>query len=59
MSFNELGVAKWLSEALDAMKIYKPTSIQSACIPQILKGHDCIGGAKQVVVKPLHLQHQC
>ena len=46
MSFNELGVAKWLSEALDAMKIYKPTSIQSACIPQILKGHDCIGGAK-------------
>ncbi|KAL6454391.1 DBP8 ATP-dependent RNA helicase DBP8 [Candida maltosa Xu316] len=45
-SFQDLGVAKWLSEALDAMKIYKPTSIQSACIPAVLKGHDCIGGAK-------------
>ncbi|KAF6066813.1 DEAD/DEAH box helicase family protein [Candida albicans] len=33
MSFNDLGVAKWLT-------------IQSACIPAILKGHDCIGGAK-------------
>ena len=28
------------------MKIYTPTAIQSACIPAILKGHDCIGGAK-------------
>ncbi|KAG7662636.1 DBP8 [[Candida] subhashii] len=46
MSFKELGVARWLSEALDAMKIYTPTAIQSACIPAILKGHDCIGGAK-------------
>lgn len=46
MSFNDLGVARWLSESLDAMKIYTPTSIQSACIPAILKGHDCIGGAK-------------
>lgn len=46
MSFEELGVAKWLSEALNAMKIHTPTSIQSACIPKILKGHDCIGGAK-------------
>ena len=46
MSFNDLGVAKWLSESLDAMKIYTPTAIQSACIPAILKGHDCIGGAK-------------
>lgn len=46
MSFEELGVSKWLSEALMAMKIHTPTSIQSACIPQILKGYDCIGGAK-------------
>ncbi|CUM62900.1 uncharacterized protein PRCAT00000459001 [Priceomyces carsonii] len=46
MSFEELGVSKWLCEALNSMKIYKPTSIQAACIPKILHGHDCIGGAK-------------
>ncbi|KAK6459961.1 ATP-dependent RNA helicase DBP8 [Scheffersomyces coipomensis] len=46
MSFQALGVAKWLDEALAAMKINNPTAIQSACIPKILKGHDCIGGAK-------------
>lgn len=44
--FEDLGVAKWLSESLNAMKIYNPTTIQSACIPKILAGHDCIGGAK-------------
>lgn len=44
--FKELGVANWLSEALNAMKIYTPTSIQESCIPKILQGHDCIGGAK-------------
>lgn len=46
MSFEELRVSKWLSEALNSMKIHIPTTIQSACIPKILKGHDCIGGAK-------------
>ncbi|CAH2353875.1 ATP-dependent RNA helicase Dbp8p [[Candida] railenensis] len=46
MSFPELGVSKWLVEALNAMKIHTPTAIQSACIPKILAGHDCIGGAK-------------
>lgn len=46
MSFQDLGVLKWLSEALLSMKIRTPTSIQLACIPSILKGHDFIGGAK-------------
>lgn len=46
MSFSDLGVAKWLCEALNSMKIYTPTAIQKACIPKVLKGHDCIGGAK-------------
>ncbi|SGZ55933.1 CIC11C00000001703 [Sungouiella intermedia] len=46
MSFADLGVAKWLDEALDAMKIHTPTLIQQACIPEILAGKDCIGGAK-------------
>ncbi|CAN3353306.1 ATP-dependent RNA helicase Dbp8p [Diutina catenulata] len=46
MSFKEAGVAKWLIESLEAMKIFAPTAIQRACIPKILEGHDCIGGAK-------------
>lgn len=45
-SFTSVGVAKWLAEALDTMKIHTPTAIQKECIPPILKGHDCIGGAK-------------
>lgn len=46
MSFASLGVAKWLDESLAAMKIFTPTQIQKACIPEILQGKDCIGGAK-------------
>lgn len=44
--FATLGISKWLVEALQAMKITQPTAIQKACIPQILQGKDCIGGAK-------------
>lgn len=46
MSFSDLGVAKWLNEALASMQIHTPTEIQSKCIPEILSGRDCIGGAK-------------
>lgn len=45
-SFKALGCSKWLVEALDAMKITHATAIQKSCIPEILKGRDCIGGAK-------------
>lgn len=45
-TFKEIGVSKWLCEALTSMKITTPTAIQKACIPKILAGHDCIGGAK-------------
>ncbi|CCD23124.1 ATP-dependent RNA helicase DBP8 NDAI_0B00900 [Naumovozyma dairenensis CBS 421] len=45
-TFKSLGLSKWLYESLSAMKITQPTAIQSACIPEILKGRDCIGGAK-------------
>ncbi|CAN6625498.1 ATP-dependent RNA helicase Dbp8p [Trichomonascus vanleenenianus] len=45
-SFEELGVAKWLCTALKNVAIYSPTAIQEACIPEILDGRDCIGGAK-------------
>ncbi|ANB12449.1 ATP-dependent RNA helicase DBP8 [Sugiyamaella lignohabitans] len=46
MSFESLGVSKWLVEALNVMAIHSPSAIQSACIPAILDGRDCIGGAK-------------
>ncbi|GMM39885.1 hypothetical protein FOG51_03917 [Hanseniaspora uvarum] len=45
-NFSKLGCAKWLVEALNAMKITTPTEIQKNCIPEILKGKNCIGGAK-------------
>ncbi|SCU90066.1 LAMI_0E00474g1_1 [Lachancea mirantina] len=45
-SFKRIGISKWLVESLNAMRIDTPTDIQRACIPEILKGRDCIGGAK-------------
>ncbi|CAG8622507.1 3353_t:CDS:2 [Paraglomus brasilianum] len=45
MSFEQLGIDGWLVEALRAMSIKYPTEIQSACIPPILAGRNCIGGA--------------
>jgi ATP-dependent RNA helicase DDX49/DBP8 len=45
-TFEELGLNPWLIDALKAMSIKFPSEIQKACIPPILKGKDCIGGAK-------------
>lgn len=45
-NFKNLGLSKWLVESLSAMRINSPTAIQKVCIPEILKGRDCIGGAK-------------
>ncbi|KAJ9411551.1 hypothetical protein DTO045G8_458 [Paecilomyces variotii] len=45
-SFESLEVAPWLVGALSAMAIKRPTAIQKACIPEILKGRDCIGGSR-------------
>lgn len=45
-NFRDLGLSKWLVDSLNAMKITTPSAIQSHCIPEILKGADCIGGAK-------------
>ncbi len=36
--FKSLGVSKWLIDALNAISIYEPSDIQSACIPAILEG---------------------
>lgn len=45
-NFRALGVDTWLEGSLNAMAITQPTMIQSMCIPQILKGKDCIGGSR-------------
>ncbi|KAJ5105909.1 RNA helicase [Penicillium alfredii] len=45
-SFAALGVAPWLVGSLTTMAIRRPTAIQSACIPEIMKGRDCIGGSR-------------
>lgn len=45
-SFKDIGLPKWLCETLSGVKITKPTNIQAGTIPEILKGRNCIGGAK-------------
>ena len=44
-SFDALNVSPWLIKSLSAMQIKRPTAIQRACIPEILRGRDCIGGS--------------
>ncbi|KAL1973972.1 hypothetical protein VTN31DRAFT_5532 [Thermomyces dupontii] len=45
-TFSKLNVAPWLVRSLSTMAIRRPTAIQRACIPEILKGRDCIGGSR-------------
>ena len=45
-SFESLGVSPWLVHSLNSMAITNPTEIQRSCIPEILRGRDCIGGSK-------------
>lgn len=45
-SFADIGVRPWIVASLANLAIRKPTSIQEGCIPEILKGRDCIGGSK-------------
>lgn len=45
-SFGSLGLSQWLVDALASVSIHRPSRIQSSCIPAILAGRDCIGGAK-------------
>lgn len=45
-TFGPLGVAPWLVTSLTNMAIRRPTAIQKACIPEILKGRDCLGGSR-------------
>ncbi|CAJ0634380.1 7362_t:CDS:2 [Entrophospora sp. SA101] len=45
-TFQDLGVNQWLIDSLKAMSIKYPSEIQKHCIPPILSGRNCIGGAK-------------
>ncbi|KAK0389332.1 hypothetical protein NLU13_2907 [Sarocladium strictum] len=45
-TFESLNVRPWLAQSLKNMAIHRPTGIQKACIPEILKGRDCIGGSR-------------
>ncbi|KAI1908324.1 putative RNA helicase [Ophidiomyces ophidiicola] len=45
-SFASVGLAPWLVSSLSAMAIRRPTAIQRECIPEIIKGRDCIGGSR-------------
>ena len=46
LSFASISVAPWLVASLSSMEIKRPTGIQQVCIPEILKGRDCIGGSR-------------
>lgn len=46
LDFASLNVAPWLVKSLASMEIKRPTGIQASCIPEILKGKDCIGGSR-------------
>jgi ATP-dependent RNA helicase DDX49/DBP8 len=45
-TFESLNVRPWLVRSLANMAIKRPTGIQKGCIPEILKGRDCIGGSR-------------
>lgn len=45
-TFSALNVRPWIVQALSNMAIKRPTGIQKGCIPEILKGRDCIGGSR-------------
>jgi len=45
-TFESLGLSEPIIQALATINIRKPTEIQTACVPPILAGRDCIGGAK-------------
>jgi ATP-dependent RNA helicase DDX49/DBP8 len=45
-NFALLNVAPWLIASLAGLAIKRPTAIQKACIPEITKGRDVIGGSR-------------
>ncbi|KAE9420831.1 hypothetical protein Angca_007195, partial [Angiostrongylus cantonensis] len=52
-SFSQLGVASWLIQQLNVMRVFRPTPVQINCIPQVLNGNDVLGCAKTGTGKTL------
>jgi ATP-dependent RNA helicase RhlE len=46
MPFVELGLSPALARAADALGLHQPTPIQSAAIPEVLRGRDVLGTAQ-------------
>ena len=46
MSFEDLALDSWLIKQCRSLGMTGPTQVQRHCIPEILKGRDCIGAAK-------------
>jgi ATP-dependent RNA helicase DDX49/DBP8 len=45
-TFNDIGVSPWLVKSLSNVAIKRPTAVQKLCIPEILKGRNCIGSSR-------------
>jgi superfamily II DNA/RNA helicase len=45
-TFKDLGIEPFLIKSLAVMSIKIPTQVQSACIPPVLAGADCISSAQ-------------
>lgn len=45
-TFDSLGLSPWICKQMKKLGLKEPTAIQTECIPEILKGKDCIGAAK-------------
>ncbi|PJF17600.1 hypothetical protein PSACC_02606 [Paramicrosporidium saccamoebae] len=46
LSFDALGIDRWLACALKGLGIHHPTAVQRACVPAVLKGMDALAAAK-------------
>jgi ATP-dependent RNA helicase DDX49/DBP8 len=44
--FDDIGVSPWLVKSLANVAIKRPTAVQKLCIPEILKGRNCIGSSR-------------
>lgn len=45
-TFRKLGLGEWLEVTCREMGIVKPSTVQRACVPHVLKGEDVIGCAQ-------------
>ena len=45
-SFATIGVAPWLVASMSALAVRRPTAIQAACIPPLLRGDDVLGTSR-------------